>query len=95
MEDKKQYRIEKNMMVSAKKQHELKNKPGGSNVGKYSEVSNENFAGNACGLPGSYPINTIERARSALSYAHNARDPECIKREVYKKYPELKPEKSK
>ena len=82
--------IERGVMVSAKRQHELQNKPGGSNVGKYNEVSSKNFAGNACGLPGSYPINTIERARAALSYAHNAKNPSCIKEQVYKKYPQLK-----
>lgn len=86
-------KIERNMSVSAKREHELRQKPGGSNVGNYANISNENFAGNACGLPGSYPINTIERARAALSYAHNARDPECIKRQVYKKYPSLKKDK--
>ena len=84
--------IEKNVMVSAKKQHELKNKAGGSNIGKYSDFSSKNFAGNACGLPGAYPIDTIERARSALAYAHYAKDPSCIKEQVYKKYPSLKPE---
>lgn len=84
-------RIERTMMVSAKIEHELSKKPGGSNVGNYPNVANKNFAGNACGLPGSYPINTIERARSALAYAHNAKDPDCIRRQVYKKYPSLKP----
>ena len=80
------------MMVSAAREHALKNSPGGSNVGEYANVSPDNFAGNACGLPGAYPIDTMERARAALSYAHNAKDPECIKRQVYKKWPSLKPE---
>lgn len=86
-------KIARNMMVSASREHELKNRPGGSNVGEYSNVSPDNLAGNSCGNPGSYPINTIERARSALSYAHNAKDPDCIRRQVYKKYPTLDPEK--
>lgn len=74
------------------KERQTREKPGGSNAGDYSHVASENFAGNACGLPGTYPINTIERARAALSYAHNAKNPECIKEQVYKKYPSLKPE---
>lgn len=74
------------------KERQTREKEGGSNAGDYPHVSDSNFAGNACGLPGTYPINTIERARAALSYAHNAKDPECIKRQVYKKYPSLKPE---
>lgn len=80
------------MRVSAAREHELQNRPGGSNIGEYSRVAKENFAGNACGLPGAYPIDTIERARSALAYAHHAKDPSCIREQVYKKYPSLKPE---
>lgn len=86
-------KIARNMMVSAAREHELKSRPGGSNAGDYPNVSPENFAGNACGNPGSYPIDTEERARAALAYAHNAKDPECIRRQVYKKYPSLDPEK--
>lgn len=85
--------IARGMMVSASREHELQKKAGGSNIGEYSNVSPDNFAGNACGLPGAYPIDTIERARSALAYAHNAKDPECIRRQVYKKYPSLNPDK--
>jgi len=73
------------MSVSAAKQHELQGRPGGSNIGEYSRVAQENFAGTACGLPGAYPIDTIERARAALSLAFHAKDPECIKNQVYKK----------
>ena len=65
-------------------------KPGGSNVGKYKGV--KSFAGTAGGAPkGSYPINTLARAKSALKLAHNAPDPGGIKAKVYKKYPSLKP----
>ncbi len=85
-------KIARGMSISAEKEHALQKKPGGSNVGEYANVSPENFAGTACGLPGAYPMDTIERARSALSYAHNAKDPECIKAQVYKKWPELKDE---
>lgn len=86
-------KITKSMMVSAKREHELRNRPGGSNIGEYSKLSSSDFAGSACGLPGAYPINTIERARAALAYAHNAKDPDCIRKQVYKRYPSLKPEK--
>lgn len=79
--------------VAEQKEKATRSKPGGSNAGEYNHVSDDNFAGNACGLPGAYPINTIDRARSALRLAHNARDPECIKRQVYKKWPSLKPDK--
>lgn len=92
MATKDNYKVTKTMQVSAKREHELQNKPGGSNIGNYSNLSDKDFAGNACGLPGAYPIDTIERARAALAYAHHAKDPECIKRQVYKKYPDLKPE---
>lgn len=79
------------MTLSKSKEAEIRSRPGGSNAGQYPHVAESNFAGNACGLPGSYLINTIERARSALAYAHNAKDLECIRRQVYKKYPSLKP----
>lgn len=85
-------RITRTMRVSASREQELKSRPGGSNIGDYENVSDDNFAGNACGLPGAFPINTIERARSALAYAHNASDPECIREQVYKKWPSLRPE---
>lgn len=83
-------KIARGMSISANKEHELQRKAGGSNVGNYPNVDPDNFAGNACGLPGAYPIDTIERARSALAYAHNAKNPECIREQVYKKYPELR-----
>ena len=61
-------------------------KPGMSNAGKYKGV--HEFAG----PHGTYPINTKERAESAIKLAHNAADPEKIKANVYKKWPSLKPE---
>lgn len=91
MANKDDVKIARNMMISAKREHELQARPGGSNIGEYANLSPDNFAGNACGIPGAYPINTIERARSALAYAHNAKDPDCIRRQVYKKWPSLKP----
>lgn len=92
MATKEQVKIARNMMISAKREHELQERPGGSNIDEYSNVDPDNFAGNACGVPGAYPINTIERAKAALAYAHNAKDPDCIRRQVYKKWPSLKPD---
>tara|TARA_R110002020_G_scaffold433834_3_gene643927 strand:- start:9818 stop:14176 length:4359 start_codon:yes stop_codon:yes gene_type:complete len=63
---------------------QIRKRPGMSNAGKYTGV--KDFAG----PHGTYPINTIERARSALRLAHNSSCPECIKRKVYAKYPSLK-----
>lgn len=85
--------IAKGESVSRGKESEMKDKPGGSNVGKYKQVSS--FAGKAGGAPaGSYPINTRKRAKAALAYAHNAPKPSGIRSAVHKKYPSLgKPEK--
>jgi len=70
-------------------------KAGGSNIGRYSKVSAKNMAGKAGKAPaGSYPINTLKRAKSALKLAHNAPNPAGIKRAVLKKYPQLKQNKS-
>ena len=63
-------------------------KAGGSNVGKYKGV--KKFAGPAGGAPkGSFPINTLKRAKSALSYSKNAPKPKGIKKAVYKAFPAL------
>lgn len=67
-------------------------RPGGSNVGEYKTVKKTEFAGPSGGAPeGSYPINTLKRAKAALAYAHNAPNPSGIKRAVYKKYPSMNP----
>lgn len=72
----------------ATKQEEARERPGGSNAGKYKGV--KSFAGPSGGAPkGSYPINTRERAKSALAYAHNAPNPSGIRKAVHKKYPTL------
>ena len=65
---------------------EIREEPGMSNAGKYKDVSKDDF----CGPKGTYPVNSLERAKSALKLAHNAKDPEAIKSCVYTKFPELK-----
>jgi len=68
---------------------------GSSNAGDYSDVDKDDFCGPAGGAaPGTYPCDTIDRARSALRLAHNAPDPDGIKRCVYNKFPELKDNRS-
>jgi len=62
----------------------LRQKPGMSSAGKYPEV--KKFAGPA----GTFPINTIERARNALSRSHFAANPEAIRKKVLSAYPGLK-----
>jgi hypothetical protein len=92
MAKKKMVKVAKGKKVPKAKAAKMRKKAGGSNVGKYKDVKASNFAGSAGDAPKySYPINTKERAKSALKLAHNAPDPEGIKRKVYKKYPELKP----
>jgi hypothetical protein len=85
---KEKVRISANKSVPRGKESEMKRQSGGSNVGKYKSV--KSFAGPSGGAPeGSYPINTKKRARSALAYAHNAPNPEGIKKAVHRKYPSL------
>jgi hypothetical protein len=82
------------MKVSRGKESKMQKKPGGSNVGKYKNVSKSDFAGKSGGAPaGSYPINTRKRAKAALAYAHNAPNPSGIKAAVRKKWPSLGKEK--
>ena len=79
--------------VSAKTKAARK-KPGGSNVGKYKGV--KSFCGPAGGSPsGSFPVNSLKRAKSALKLAHNAPNPSGIKACVHKKFPQLKKGKKK
>lgn len=89
-------KIGKGMTVSRGKESKMQKKPGGSNVGKYKDVSKGDFAGKSGGAPaGSYPINTKKRAKSALKLAHNAPNPAGIKAAVKKKYPSLGKKKAK
>ena len=66
---------------------EIREEPGMSNAGKYPNVAKGDF----CGPEGTYPVNTLKRAKSALKLAHNAPRPAGIKRAVYRKYPSLRP----
>lgn len=86
-------KITRTMRVSPSREKELQNREGGGNIGDYSNISDENFAGTNCGLPGAYPMDTMERARAALAYAHYAKNPDCIRKQVYKKWPSLDPDK--
>lgn len=91
---KKAVKIAKNIKVKRGVEEKLRKKPGGSNVGKYKNVSKKNFAGPKGGSPqGSFPINDLAHARNALARAHFAPNPAGIKAAVYAKYPELKKRK--
>ncbi len=68
---------------------EIREKPGMSNAGKYKGVKPDDFAG----PNGTYPINTLKRAKSAIKLAHFASNPGSIIKNVLKKYPQLKEEK--
>ena len=70
---------------------EIREEPGMSNAGKYPNVKKEDF----CGPKGTYPVNTLKRAKSALKLAHNAgkRRAKKITACVLAKYPELKKDK--
>lgn len=69
-------------------------KPGGSGVGKYKGV--KKFAGPAGGAPkGSFPMNTLKRAKAALAYSGNAPKPGKLKKAVYRAYPALAKRKAK
>ena len=82
--------IAKGEKVSKGTESKLKKKSGGSNVGKYKGVSQKEMAGTKGGAPkGSFPIDTKKRAKAALSYAHDAPNPEGIRQAVHKKYPGL------
>lgn len=64
-------------LVDAKK--DPKDRPGGSNAGKYSK-SDGPFCGPSGDAPaGTYPIGTLKRAKAALAYARNAPNPKGIK----------------
>ena len=69
---------------------EIREEPGMSNAGKYEKEGVTEYAG-----PNkSYPINDIDRGRSALKLAYKAgpKLEKQIKENVYKKYPSLEPD---
>lgn len=87
--------IGKGIKIPRRRKAKLEKRAGGSNVGEYKNVARKDFAGPSGGSPiGSFPINTLKRARSALAYAHNAPNPAGIRRKVYSKYPSLKSKKN-
>ena len=65
---------------------EIREEPGMSNAGKYPNVDKSNF----CGPKGTFPVNTLKRAKSALQLAYKAKNPDKIKACVHRKYPQLK-----
>lgn len=84
-------KVAKGISVPRGKEERMRGQPGSSNTGKYKNVAPKDFAGAAGkSSPYSFPINTLARARNALSRAHFAPDPAGIRRAVYAKYPELK-----
>ena len=73
---------------------EVREEPGSSNAGKYKGV--KSFCGPSGGAAkGTYPVNSLRRAKSAIKLAHNAPNPDGIKNCVYSKFPELKEGKNK
>ena len=91
---KKKIVVAKSVSIPKNIEKKYKKKPGGSNTGKYKNISAGNFAGRAGATsPYSFPINTITRARNALARAHYAPNPSGIRRAVYAKYPSLRPVK--
>jgi hypothetical protein len=74
---------------------EVREKAGGSNVGKKIFANGEKrtgpYVGPSGGAPkGSYPIPNKKHALSALRLSGHAPNPQGIKDAVYRKYPELK-----
>ncbi len=76
-------------MALSNKTRKDRKKPGGSNTGKYTGV--KSFAGPSGGAPsGSYPLNTLARAKAAIKLSGHAPNPEGIKAAARRKYPQLK-----
>jgi len=83
-----------NSPFSKKPISDVREEKGSSNAGKYKNVEKGDFCGPSGGAAeGTYPVNNLKRAKSALKLAHNAPDPEGIKSCVYRKWPELKTKK--
>jgi len=71
--------------IKAKKLAKLRKKPGMSNAGKYPNVPKDEFAGPS----GTYPINTLKRAKSAERLAWHSPHQSSILNKIYDKYPQL------
>lgn len=82
-------KIYKGKSLPRGEESKLREKPGMGSAGKYKNLSKNDFAG----PEGTFPINTLARARNALARAHYSTSPAKIKAAVYKKYPELKKRK--
>jgi hypothetical protein len=74
--------------IKAKKLAKLRKKPGMSNAGKYPNVPKDEFAGPS----GTYPINTLKRAKSAEILAGHSPHQASILNKIYDKYPQLEEE---
>jgi hypothetical protein len=79
-------RIYRGKSLPRGKESQLRKKPGRGSTGKYKNLPKGEFAG----PEGTFPINTLARARNALARAHFSPNPGAIKRKVYAKWPELK-----
>ncbi len=78
-------KIGKGLSIKRGQEEKLSKKPGSSNVGTYKKVEKGDFCGPSGGAAaGTYPVNSKKRCRAALSYAHNAPNPDgiraCVKR---------------
>ena len=78
----------KKVKEAAAKLAKLRKKPGMSNAGKYPNVPKDEFAGPS----GTYPINTLQRAKSAERLAYHSPHQASILNKIYKKYPQLEEE---
>tara|TARA_B100001250_G_scaffold401815_1_gene414132 strand:- start:266 stop:823 length:558 start_codon:yes stop_codon:yes gene_type:complete len=78
----------KKVKEAAAKLAKLRKKPGMSNAGKYPNVPKDEFAGPS----GTYPINTLKRAKSAERLAYHSPHQASILNKIYKKYPQLEEE---
>ena len=65
----------------------IREKMGESNAGKYKTK------GPYAGPDKTFPINTVARARNALSRAHFSPNPDKIRANVYRHWPKLKKRK--
>lgn len=63
----------------------IRKKPGMGSAGKYKDLPKSEFAGPS----GTFPIDTVKRARNALARAHFSPHPEAIRKKVHAKYPNI------